>query len=330
MTREAAAAGRVWFVGDAPQLRQQLEQILGRPVAEGLPAAGQPAAADTVFVQVGAPRALATRRGANAFSLCRSLKQQPGIRVILLAAEDDPYAAEIARFCLADTCLPVGAAGLSGTAATQLEQLGGVRARVSVDEMLASYEKKIAANTTLQQAGLERMLGGTREESLLALLTDEETGLYDGPYASLKLDEEFKRALRFHQPLSLLLLDIGCAPAVLHDDPARRRLMLAEVAAVFLNECRDIDLLARFTPTTFLFLLPGTGSDGAAVLARRMLDGLRQRSPVAGVPLQPAAGLVTVPQAGITRREEFLRLAEGRLGAAQAGRGAHGLCVGSE
>ncbi len=96
---------------------------------------------------------------------------------------------------------------------------------------------------------------------------------------------------------------------------------------MFLNECRDIDVLARFTETTFLFLLPGTGLDGADRVALRMLHSLREREYGAGTRLDPKAGLVTVPATGISERRSFLARAEACLRVAQQGGGEGGLCT---
>ena len=87
-----------------------------------------------------------------------------------------------------------------------------------------------------------------------------------------------------------------------------------------------IDVLARFTASTFLFLLPGTGPDGALVLARRMLQSLRERTFAEGVRLQPYAGMAWTPQSGITDRKAFLLCAEACLERARSGVGDGGVC----
>src|SRR5262249_52740512 len=144
-------------------------------------------------------------------------------------------------------------------------------------------------------SGLHRLLNASSAGSAISQWTDAETGLFDAPFASFKIDEELKRANRMNQPLTLVLLDIGVPEQALPREPKKKRVLFAEVASVFLNSSRDIDVLARFTPTTFLFLLPGTGHDGGMIAARRMIEGLRQKSPIQGVALDPKAGMVTVP-----------------------------------
>ena len=105
--------------------------------------------------------------------------------------------------------------------------------------------------------------------------------------------------------------------------------MLAEASGVFLNECRDIDVLARFAPTVFLFLLPGTGPEGAEILGRRILTALGQRFRGRS-DVQAAAGLCSVPSSEVPDRRAFLAIAEACLQRARAGQGTGGLVAASE
>jgi GGDEF domain-containing protein len=260
----------------------------------------------------------------NAFAACRILKQNPHVRVFVLVDRGDAYSPEIARFCMAD-----GSVTLDEGEVRDLSMVEGsvfaVRERAPIDELLASLERELASDEGKRSSAIQRILDEQRHDWVLDHLTDKATGLFAAAFASFKLEEEFKRAVRFHQPLSLILLDLG--DDALPADPSARDGVLAEAASVFLTACRDIDVLARFTETTFLFLLPGTGPDGAKVLARRMLEELRTRS---NHRLSPRAGLATVPAAGIADRGAFLARVEACLRLAQDGRGEGGLCVSCE
>ena len=315
------AVSRWFWVGSRTLVLQQLKAVLGEPLP--LPAGGQFAAGDLVCIDAEASTAdCATLPGKHVFSAVRGLKEQRGVAVFVVVADDDRIGVQLARFCLAD-----GVLRWNGARQTlDTEELGrgrGDRNRPSLDAMLARLQGEVAASGR-GESTVERLLQFEREDSLLVRLQDPETGLFDGPYATLKLDEEWKRARRFHQPLSLLLLDLG--PGLARMPDAARKGMLADAAGVFLNECRDIDVLARFSPTTFLFLLPGTGPEGAEVLARRMLAALKTRlSGAEGV--QPACGLASVPSSQITDRKAFLLIAEACLRRAQGQPGDGGLCT---
>ena len=247
----------------------------------------------------------------NAFSACRAIKREPRTRVFVVIASDDPFGEEIARFCMADGVLRRAGEGLVG-----LERLAGPggpsdRTRPPVDDLLDRYETRLQDDPERAASALERIAAEADSDSVTARFTDAETGLYDGAFAGFKLDEELKRAVRFHHPLSLLLLD--CGVAQWPRDDGLRRTILAEIAGIFLEECRDIDVLARFTETVFLFLLPGTGPDGAAVVAGRMVESLTAREFSGDVTLQPSIGIATAPHPEVPDRRAFLGRAEAAM-----------------
>jgi GGDEF domain-containing protein len=314
--------GRWFWIGSRADVRERLTEWFGGPPAAA--PVGTAAAGDAVVVDARAagPDTAELPFG-HAFAGVRALKQTPGLVVHVVVDADDRVGAQLARFCLADGVflwLPAerrldGAAIAAGSGAGA-GAAGRVR-RPSVDELLRRVEGSVGARSGPGSA-LQRLLEFERDDRLLHRLQDAETGLFDGPYATLKLDEEWKRAMRFHQPLSLLLVDLGAGFACLPE--VERRALLAEAAGVFLNECRDIDVLARFAPSVFLLLLPGTGPDGAEVLARRTLAALAERLP-GGAGHRLAAGLCTIPDREIPDRKAFLAVAEACLRAAAAGGG---------
>jgi diguanylate cyclase (GGDEF)-like protein len=294
---------RLFHVGSSPAIRTAIQKAFGKAPTDG-PATGL-GAGDVVVVE--AFDEIAARAdvvGGNAFSACRAWKQTRGVIVYVAVRAEDPTGVLLARFVLADGVILLDAnGGVEG-----LEHLGArdrSKTHKNIDTLLERYGKALANADQSELAGRVREWEGS--DSFLQRLQDPETGLFDGPYTALKLDEEWKRAQRFHLPLSIVLLDIGEAAAAMREGPDRS-VLLAEVASVFLNECRDIDVLGRFTTTTFLFLLPGTPPLGAQALARRLMQSLRERS--FSAPVRPACGVVSVPMAGISDRRQFLVVAE--------------------
>ena len=106
---------------------------------------------------------------------------------------------------------------------------------------------------------------GRPRADLVQALTDPETSLFNYAFLNYKLDEEFKRAQRFHQPLSCVML--GFEGQAESD-------VLQRLAGIFLETSRDTDVLGRFDENSFLFLLPRTGPDGAGVMADRFLAAI--------------------------------------------------------
>jgi GGDEF domain-containing protein len=309
------ANGRRWFwIGSRAAVRDAVAAALGEQPTTASPE--DVSSGDLVVADLLADASVcAALPSGYVLGAVRAWKDVPGVAAYVVVAHDDRIGAQLARVAGADGVLRLQADGrvdgrdLAPPAPTR---------RAPVDELLARLEPR------LQQAGpdspLQRLLRFEHEDSLAQRLQDAETGLFDGPYAALKLDEEWKRAHRFRQPLSLLLLDLGPKVAQLGD--TERRLVFAEAAGVFLNECRDIDVLARFAPTVFLFLLPGTAPDGAEVLAKRIVASLQQR--FAGrSDVGPVCGVCSVPSNDVPDRRAFLVLAEACLERArQAGAGA--------
>ncbi|GDY01943.1 hypothetical protein LBMAG49_12720 [Planctomycetota bacterium] len=295
---------RVFHVGVHPGVRAALEAAFGTVVLG--PVASDLRQGDVICLEAFAD--VAGREdlpGRNVYSACRAYKEHRGVAVYIAVRADDKGGPQLARFVLADSVLTVKADG-SIQGAEVLAGIDHGRPGRKMDALIARFGSAFESAEKNSQA-LARLLQWEGGDSCIRSLQDEETGLLNGPYTALKLDEEFRRSQRFHQPLSLVLLDIGRAASLLPAGPDRRSL-LAEVAAVFLNECRDIDVLGRFTPSIFLFLLPGTPPDGAATLAKRMLVSLRQRN-FAGR-IEPIAGVAAMPDSGIADRKTFLLVAE--------------------
>jgi GGDEF domain-containing protein len=302
--------GKRWFwVGSRPAVRSALVSAFG---SEPVAAAPGLAAGDVVVVDARADAAaLGSLPGGHVFAFVRHAKEQKGVAVYVVVDASDRVGTQLARFVLAD-----GVLGLRSDGSLDTSEIAGSSAtprRAPVDALLAKLEPKLGGAGS--ESSLQRLLRFEREDSLSGRLQDAETGLFDGPYAAWKLDEEWKRAHRFHQPLSLVLLDLG--PRIADLQGAERRLVFAEAAGVFLNECRDIDVLARFAPTVFLFLLPGTGPDGAEILARRIVNSLGQRLD-RRADLAPAAGVCSVPSSDVPDRKAFLAIAEACLARARA------------
>ena len=87
------------------------------------------------------------------------------------------------------------------------------RTAKNIDALLARHGAALANADSSELAG--RVREWESSDSFLQRLQDAETGLFDGPYTALKLDEEWKRSQRFHLPLSIVLLDIGIPDAKL-------------------------------------------------------------------------------------------------------------------
>jgi diguanylate cyclase (GGDEF)-like protein len=108
-------------------------------------------------------------------------------------------------------------------------------------------------------------------------ITDGLTGVYNFRFLIRSVRIEMKRALRFGTTFSFLMLDVDNLKeyndANGHLSGSRA---LKEIAALLLQNCREIDLVAKYGGDEFALVLPQTGRAGATSLGRRILRSVRR------------------------------------------------------
>ena len=100
---------------------------------------------------------------------------------------------------------------------------------------------------------------------------DELTGLHNYRYLNGRLEAEFKRAERAHEPLACCVLDIDHLKS--HNDRGGRALgdaILRGVADVIRRSVREADVVARYGGDEFLVVLPATHFAGSLSVAERI------------------------------------------------------------
>ncbi len=114
-------------------------------------------------------------------------------------------------------------------------------------------------------------LEGTNKELEALATTDGLTGLKNRRTFGARLVEEHARAVRYHQPLSLLLLDVDHFKQ--YNDafghPAGDA-VLKSVAEMLGLTARDTDMAARYGGEEFAVILPFTDEAGALIIAERV------------------------------------------------------------
>ncbi len=267
-TRAAAAA----LEGYEFQTARSVEELMAKP-----PTGGDVILLDNML------------RSSNVYEACRALSGKTQCRTFVVVDTGNTAAESIAHFCGATGVL---ARPLNGTALRKaLEQSGSPRAPLPA----ATRAKK---QPPIFPEALFTNSSGGPDARMREVLTDPDTGLFNFAYLKIKLDEEYKRAVRFGQPLSCVMLGF---------DGQAADLVLRELAGIFLVTSRDTDVLGRFDENSFLFLLPHTGPDGAQVMAKRVqqLAQERQLSDVVGDRLEISAGIAFCPHPKVLRREDL-------------------------
>jgi diguanylate cyclase (GGDEF)-like protein len=122
-------------------------------------------------------------------------------------------------------------------------------------------------------------------------ITDELTGLYNYHHFRTLLEQEYRRACRYHHSLSLLMIDIDNFK---HFNDSYGHLagneILAQVARLISQACRDVDWVCRYGGEEFAVLLPETNLIEAQIIAERV------RQIVAEYSFQEIIGCCTSPR----------------------------------
>jgi diguanylate cyclase (GGDEF)-like protein len=264
-----------------------LEELVARP----------PIAGDVVLID-------SRLRGPSVYEECRRLGGRLRCRTFIVVEQGNRFAPAIARFCGATGVLerPLTPSALRAA----LEASGGPR-----PPLPAEGRSDTGREAPLPETLLTHIASGERDKDLVAALIDPSTGLFNYAFLNYKLDEEFKRARRFERPLACVMLGFEGQAS---DD------ILRELAGIFLASCRDTDVLGRFDESSFLFLLPDTGPDGATIMAQRVAEMAEERglTDLVGDPLTISVGISTYPHPDLARREDLYGSAREAFFAARA------------
>ena len=141
-------------------------------------------------------------------------------------------------------------------------------------------------------------------ESLEKLaVTDDLTQVYNYRYLKTALRREIKRAMRFRQPLALIMLDVDNLKSYNdRNGHLRGSHLLKEIAQIFAHQVRSWDLVAKYGGDEFTVILPQTERPGACTVAERLRVAVERH----GFPLAPpgritvSAGVACYPNDGDT------------------------------
>lgn len=176
------------------------------------------------------------------------------------------------------------------------------------------------------RARVERTLRLVRSHTALRELaqTDALTGLANLRAFRARIDEEVKRARRYHTPLTCVMADMDQLKPV-NDElgHAAGDRAIAAVAAVIREELRETDFGARYGGDEFVILLPHTGAEEGRVFAERACTRLRETVlEVAGRPIHVGASFGVACLSDVTREdaaEALVHAADAALYAAKRG-----------
>ncbi|MGH7411256.1 MAG: diguanylate cyclase [Candidatus Methylomirabilis sp.] len=159
-------------------------------------------------------------------------------------------------------------------------------------------------------------------------VTDELTGLFNHRHFYHHLEQEFRRAQRYHRPLSLIMLDIDHFKRY-NDDNGHLAgdQSLRVIAGRLRSNTRGVDILARYGGDEFSIILPETDLGPARVQAERIRSAMEHDSPGAQDPtggkrLTASLGVACLGP-DIRQVEDLVRAADQALYRSKAAGGNH-------
>jgi len=177
------------------------------------------------------------------------------------------------------------------------------------------------ANVQLERRAKE--IARLREELKHQSTLDELTQLNNRRFIMERLEAETARAIRYDQPLTLILFDVDHMERVNQEHGSDRGdEVLGSVAQVVKDQVRATDIAARYSGEEFLILCPHTDRPSAQFLAerlRRRVSELSFTGDEAEFGVTISVGLVTVDARNEFDVEAILHAAQQALEAAKLG-----------
>ncbi len=167
--------------------------------------------------------------------------------------------------------------------------------RDSIDDMVAALEagaddyltkpfnraELIARlQTATRVLELEKSLKGANEEIRTLSITDTLTRCYNRTYMDEQLPKELKRAVRYHHPISLVMVDIDHFKWVndTYGHQAGDEVLKDLVRSINKLIRSDVDWVARYGGEEFLIVFPETNFERAEALAERLRRAISQKT----------------------------------------------------
>lgn len=152
-------------------------------------------------------------------------------------------------------------------------------------------------------------------------VTDSLTGLYVRRYFMVKLHEEFHRAERYKNMLSIVMADLDRFKNINdtygHDAGDR---VLKAIGKFLQQNIRDVDVVARYGGEEFVVMIPEAAKDAARSLSERLRKNLSEMKIEDLPPITISLGIATYPYDG-TDPEDLIKKADAAMYAAKrAGR----------
>jgi diguanylate cyclase (GGDEF)-like protein len=164
----------------------------------------------------------------------------------------------------------------------------------------------------LRTRSLVDQLRAARAESESRSIADGVTGLRNRIFLGERLNEEYKRAVRYNEPLSLILLSVeGLREVIASRGAPFGDKVLVSIANAALRSLRQIDVVCRYSPSELAALLPNTHFAGSLICAERLLR--ESARPVDDFTPAVSMGVSFYPGKDVGEPADLIRLASRAL-----------------
>jgi diguanylate cyclase (GGDEF)-like protein len=208
-----------------------------------------------------------------------------------------------------------------------LDRVWGLTADSSPLENLTLWHPTDAGDLEMRRVLLDfgyrvRRAEAPHTATLKALaFKDEVTGLYNGRFFSIRLEEEVGRHRRSNDPVSLVLLHLdglGC----INDERGRAvgDEILRAVADILLKQTRGVNVVSRHDGGLFAIVLVRTSLGGARLYVERIRYVLSSATFGPGRSVTARFGFASLPEDGTRTADDLVRHADQRLRAARPDR----------
>jgi two-component system, cell cycle response regulator len=193
--------------------------------------------------------------------------------------------------------------------------------KLGADDYLAKpfnpLELRARVQSMLRIKALQDRIIAKRRELEALSVTDDLTGLLNHRALQHRLKDEFARAQRYNEPLSVLMLDVDQFKEVndTHGHLFGDR-VLVEVAGILRRCVREIDVCARYGGDEFMVVLPQTHFSGSLTVADRIwrtTGGTDLAEGGASVRVTVSIGISFFPNKNVSSVEQLVGYADQAL-----------------
>jgi diguanylate cyclase (GGDEF)-like protein len=161
-------------------------------------------------------------------------------------------------------------------------------------------------------------------------VTDELTGLYNANYLGNRLEDEFKRAERYSEPLSCILVQLDNYPKVLNDYGRDTSFeIIRDLSGLLSGGVREFDVVVRSSETEFVILLPRTHFTGSLAVATRIWKRVKEHYFMhqdKRIPIAVSMGVSFFPNKDVSSAKNLIDQATQALGKARESGGSQ-ICL---